>query len=500
MSAALDLVRAEINRLARGRRRARFVRVLGAGLFYGYTAGALAALVRIAVVGWAAAGAVGWSWLLGTPLTVCWVVAILSAVVAMIAAWLMPVDTVAVAKRYDDRLGIKDLVSSSLQLEGETSDFARAVREDAAAASGRVGAGELYPMRAPREMSWLPPPLAAALLAVLLPILTAPTPRPPNPAVAPMLVAGADALAALQERWRDQLAELGATPELLQGLKNSAEKLREAEMDKRQSLAELARLASQLDKARKEMQQQKLLVEKNAAKLARGEEFKNVQRDMEAGRYREAANRVREKLKELEKKLKEAVEKKAGKLEIEKLKKQMAQMKNLLAELDQLQAMGRQMGFFAETLEVLERIEGALGELGEFDGLEVEVEIGRMRRGRQPQQMGDQDKLLVSPGNDAGHGHAKAVLGEGKRALTAREEAEVERLRETKGKSQFGQVKTANDGSRSRQAYNEAHLAAQRAAEDAIYRQNIPAGYRRYIRRYFETMQPDERKSSSDDR
>jgi hypothetical protein len=73
-------------------------------------------------------------------------------------------------------------------------------------------------------------------------------------------------------------------------------------------------------------------------------------------------------------------------------------------------------------------------------------------------------------------------------------------LRETKGKSQFGQVKTANDGSRSRQAYNEAHLAAKRAAEDAIYRQNIPAGYRRYIRRYFETIQPDERKSSKDDR
>ena len=78
MSAVLDPVRAEINRLARGRRRARFLRVLGAALFYGCSAGALAALVRIGVDGWEASGMVGWSWLLGTPLTVCWVVAILS--------------------------------------------------------------------------------------------------------------------------------------------------------------------------------------------------------------------------------------------------------------------------------------------------------------------------------------------------------------------------------------------------------------------------------------
>ena len=499
MTAALDPIRVEIQRLARGRRRARFLRVLGAALFYGCAAGAAAAVLRLFIGGWDAAGVAGWSWLLGAPLIACGVVAGLSIVVALVAAWLVPVDSVAVAKRYDDRAGIKDLVSSSLQLGEESGSFAHAVREDAASATGRVPASELYPLQAPREVRWLPAPLATAALLLMLPVLTAPTPPPPDPGLRPALSAGANALDMLEERWRDQLAEL-ANPKLLEGVKASAAKLRELEIDKRQSLAELARLASQLDKARKEMQQQKLLVEKNAAKLARGEEFKDVRRDMEGGRYREAANRVRKKLADLEKKLKEAIEKKAGKLEIEKLKKRMAKLKNLLAELDQLQALGRQMGFFAETLEVLDRIEGALGELGEFDGAEVEVEIGRMRRGRKAQPMGENAKLLVAPSNDAGSGHANKVLGTAKRALTMREEAEVKRLRETKGKSQFGQVKTANDGSRSREAYRDAHLAAKRAADDAIYRQNIPAGYRRYIRGYFETMQPDERKASKDKR
>jgi hypothetical protein len=94
------------------------------------------------------------------------------------------------------------------------------------------------------------------------------------------------------------------------------------------------------------------------------------------------------------------------------------------------------------------------------------------------------------PSNEAGKGHVKKFLGESKRALTESHEREAQ-LRESKGKSAFGQVRTANDGSRSQRAYDEAFLAAKRAAEDAVYRQNIPAGYRKYIRGYFEIMQPD---------
>ena len=100
---------------------------------------------------------------------------------------------------------------------------------------------------------------------------------------------------------------------------------------------------------------------------------------------------------------------------------------------------------------------------------------------------------LVEPSSDAGEGHSSKLLGEAKRALTEREDAEVKGLRESKGKSQFGQAQVANDRSRSRQEYEKAYLAAKREAEDAIYRQDIPAGYRRYIRRYFEKMQPDQK-------
>ena len=237
----------------------------------------------------------------------------------------------------------------------------------------------------------------------------------------------------------------------------------------------------------------KLAAEKNAARLAKGEDTKDARRDMDAGRYREAANKVRKKIKELEKKLREAIEKKAGKLEIEKLRKQLEKLRELLAELEHLDALGHQLGFLVDVLEVLERIEGELGELGEFDGqMFDEVELGRGPR--RPRNLGDGElprKLFAMPSNDAGKGHARKFLGDARRSLSEGEEEEA-RLREGKGKSSFGQVKTANDGSRSRTAYRDAFRAAKHAADDAIYRQNIPPGYRNYIRRYFEIMQPDD--------
>jgi len=52
------------------------------------------------------------------------------------------------------------------------------------------------------------------------------------------------------------------------------------------------------------------------SKLARGEDARDAQRDMDAGRYREAANKVKKKIGELEKELAEKQRKNAAKVEI----------------------------------------------------------------------------------------------------------------------------------------------------------------------------------------
>ncbi len=43
------------------------------------------------------------------------------------------------------------------------------------------------------------------------------------------------------------------------------------------------------------------------------------------------------------------------------------------------------------------------------------------------------------------------------------------------------------------QAYRDAVESAARAAEDAVYAEDIPLGYRLYVKRYFQTIQPPAR-------
>ncbi len=479
MNHALEPVRARVAVLTVGRRRTRRIAVFVRSLFWGLCGVALAT-----------------PWLApSTSLLVVGALVALVAVVAVVVAALVPVDPVAIAKRFDDRAGTKDLLSSSLELTATEDPFVRVVHEEACATAAGAGpaARDVFPTQLPREGRWLPLPAVGCVAGILFALFTSATPSPRVPSAAEMQarLQGSELLRDLRERiGQDQISELDS--ERLRRLKELEDTLKKEQFDRKDTLAELARLASQLDKERQELEGKRLEAEKNATRLAKGEDLKDAQRDMEGGKYREAATKVEKKIKEIERKLEEAKKNNAGKMEIEKLEQKLKELKQLLAELMELDALGKDLGFLVEVLEALDRIEGALNELGEFDGEEFDnVQLGRPQQGRQAEP-GEARQLFAYPSNDAGTGHAKKVLDKARRALTERQEEEA-KLREGKGKSSFGQVKTANDRSRSQLAYRDAALAAKQAAEDAIYRQNIPAGYRTYIRTYFETMQPDER-------
>ena len=472
-SDVLDPVRSDVARLARGRRALRFATAFWRLSFWGLLAVAAAA------------------WWLGLQTTLVVAAAVLGAAVlgaAVFAAW-RRVDLIAVAKRYDDTVGTKDLVSSALELE-DRGQFAELVRSEAATATGRATAREIYPQRLPRETRWLPVPLAGIALALLIPILTAPAPRLP----APDWLAAVDRAAALLEdlKRRPDLGNAVDTERLKQ-LQALADQLRREGLSKKDALAEIAKLAAQLDKERRDLEAKKLQVEQKAARLASGEENADAKQDIDGGRYREAANKVKKKIEELQKKIEELKKRGAAKAEIERLEEQLRKLQELLALLENLDAVGRELGFRVEELDTLDRIEGVLGEVGEYDGPEWdELQPGeRQKRAKREEQEGEEGQPLLMPTDEWGRGHVKKVLGDASRALTEREQKEA-KLREGKGKSSFGQLKTANDRSKSSKQYRETVLASQRAAEDAIYRQNIPIGYRSYIRRYFELMQPDE--------
>lgn len=103
---------------------------------------------------------------------------------------------------------------------------------------------------------------------------------------------------------------------------------------------------------------------------------------------------------------------------------------------------------------------------------------------------------MTRPSLNAGVGTVKDFLGEEVRTESEREEHKTT-IRETTGKSSFTQIKTADDGSQSELAAKEVYLSERRAAEDAIQRQDIPAGYREYLRKYFEGIQPDDDQGES---
>ena len=86
----------------------------------------------------------------------------------------------------------------------------------------------------------------------------------------------------------------------------------------------------------------------------------------------------------------------------------------------------------------------------------------------------------------------KDFLGE--EAIRSERGLEEEKItiRETDGQSTFGLTKVANDGSKSRVDQKEVYLSERKAAEDAIQRQDVPAGYREYVKRYFDGIQPAE--------
>src|SRR5688572_31150957 len=111
MTTSLAAVHARVAELAHGRRRNRRLFVFTRTLFYGLCAAAVAA------------------WFLPVTATLLGLLALLAAalLVACAAAALIPVDPVAIAKRYDDKAGTHDLLSSSLELHDTSDPFVRAL-------------------------------------------------------------------------------------------------------------------------------------------------------------------------------------------------------------------------------------------------------------------------------------------------------------------------------------------------------------------------------------
>ncbi|MDA1263586.1 MAG: hypothetical protein O2816_00745 [Planctomycetota bacterium] len=84
----------------------------------------------------------------------------------------------------------------------------------------------------------------------------------------------------------------------------------------------------------------------------------------------------------------------------------------------------------------------------------------------------------------------KDFLGEDGGRVDADHNLEKITIRQGSGASSFTQTRVANDGSKTKLEAKELFLAGKQAAEDTVQRQDVPAGYRQYLKRYYDSIQP----------
>lgn len=459
-----------INRL---RRRATLVSVVHYGLkslFYCLLAGSLAVLV-----------------VPDPPLGMIAVWTLLAAAVATAGMTLQRNrSAAAVAKACDDREGLKDRLSSTVELIRERGPMVEALRLESARSAVTVRPRSVFPLRVPIETAFLPLP-ALLLVLALFPWHWL-RPEQQDVQLVEALGEQVSQLEAFISRERDK----DPTPrreELLARLERIKSELTRDKLDKKDALAELAKLMEKIEREKDVEEEKKLELEELIKSFRKNDRTRQLADELNDGDYKDAMAKVKEMLDELRE---EIERKKADGEDVEELLKELEELEEVLAELENLINVQYDIDSMAEVIEFLGQCEGSLGDIPDPDIIDAKY----LRLG-QCQGKGDSDKLLRisqrlinKESTRAGKATVDDWFGDPTLNDVELEEHKVT-AREGAGKSSFTQTQVANDGSKSQLGEREVYLSERRAAEDTIQRQDVPAGYREYIRRYFEGIQPD---------
>lgn len=413
----------------------------------------------------------------------------LALVVALALAFARRPDARAAAKRFDDVAALKDRVSSAIDLADVKGPMVDALIDDAVSHSRAIEPARVYPLAAPREGWLLPIPLALAALALLLPTWMS-ADAAPNAEVAASVGNGIKELKEYVAKQKEQ----DLSPErkqLLGELEKIASELSKDNLQKKDALAQIAAMQQELEKQKEDLEKQKLELEQRIKNAKRNEETKKLAEEMNRGNYSDAAAKLAEMMDALQKKIAKLKEQKADKKDIEEAEKELEELREIKAKLAKLMNVQYDIGEVKKVLEFLDALEGELGALPDEKIVDARfLKLGQCKNPGKPKFIVKLHDRLISKENKAGKATMDNFFGEEKRENAKTEEHKVT-VHEGKGSSSFTQTQVANDGSRSRLNEREVLAAEKRAAEDTIQRQEIPAGYREYIRRYFDRLQPD---------
>lgn len=270
----------------------------------------------------------------------------------------------ALAKDYDDAVGLKDRVSSSVELMGQTSPMIDALAVEAAQATRSVPPGRVYPYRVPREGWWLPLPLMLIAAVLLLPGFLNAGP-PADPAFETSVENRIEGLEELLSQERDK-ALTPRRKELMEELLKLKAMLSQEKVDRKDTMAEVSKLLDQLESERADEEQKKLELKKMLKSLQEKTGRKDLDDSLQNGDYQQALNKLREELEELKKKLEQMKKDGASKEELEELEELIEKLKEIEAKLMQLLALNIDMDMLGPTIDFLMDWNGELGDLSDM--------------------------------------------------------------------------------------------------------------------------------------
>ena len=264
------------------------------------------------------------------------------------------------AKHMDDAAGLKDSVSSAVELMPAKSPMVVALTQDALHAMGRTSTAEVLPFRLPREMWCLPLPLVLVIGTLLLPSREPiSTPDPEFTAAAQSRLGLLEAL--LESGSRDPLSS--PQKDIRKELEDLKAQLAAGTLDRKDTQAQVAEILDkfQLERTAQEAQEKRL--RQLAAKLPDLAASQEIHDLLDFGAFQEALNKLKENIAQLEESLAKGENSELSEIELEKLKELLEKLKELEANLASLVQAQSEFMDMMPTLDFLADWEGELGEL-----------------------------------------------------------------------------------------------------------------------------------------
>lgn len=447
--------------------------------------------------------------------------------------WLRRVRLFDAALRADETLGLKERLSSALQIRNPTNEPELAVLEDAARAAQAIRPRRAFRMQLQKEMWWALGPTAVLAVAWFF--------LPPMDLLAKHEEQGHDhavEIEARQEtarRLQELANEISEATELRKPamveqvereLKSLAKQITDAKLSNEQAMAKMANMKDKLNVRRKELEK-RLAMPGNLQAGGQGKFTRDAAKAIKQGNFAKAAKL----LEELKDKLQRGALSKEERASVQR------ELKMLAGKLDEGSPLAAALAKAGQELEAgnfnvalaelessideLENLEFMLAELELLESLDYDLDARNLALNGKPgicEECGEFGMLIAGvcsecgqtgawrPGDSREQGSGMGGAGIGKGGIAEKEEGDVGfRKSRIKGDMRPGKI-IAKMKMPGKQApgeitteYESLRMEYAQRAEDTIQHEMLPLEDRSLVRNYFDAISVGETKSDASD-